>query len=69
MARNIPRPSIESISPIFPDTVFLRLGSPIGEDDVMVVGKRKPFLNSKVDVKKLQKYEEQFKAYQEKYKN
>lgn len=35
----------------------------------MVIGKRKPKLNSKVDGEKLQKYEKQFKAYQEKYKN
>lgn len=38
--------------------------SPIDDKDVMVVGKRKPFLNSKVDVKRLQKYEEQFKEFQ-----
>ncbi|MGM9929385.1 MAG: leucine-rich repeat domain-containing protein [Bacillus sp. (in: firmicutes)] len=48
---------------------YIFLSSPIEDKDVMVVGKRKPFLNSKVDVKKLQKYEEQFKAYQEKHKN
>lgn len=48
---------------------YIFLSSPIDDKDVMVVGKRKPFLNSKVDVKKLQKYEEQFKAYQEKYIN
>ncbi|MBM7618653.1 hypothetical protein JOC95_000495 [Bacillus tianshenii] len=48
---------------------YIFLSSPIEDKDVMVVGKRKPFLNSKVDVKKLQKYEEQFKVYQEKYKN
>jgi hypothetical protein len=43
---------------------FIYLLSPIDDADVMVVGKRKPFLNSKVDVKRLQKYEEQFKAFQ-----
>lgn len=48
---------------------YIFLSSPIEDKDVMVVGKRKPFLNSKVDVKKLQKYEEQFKAYQQKHKN
>lgn len=48
---------------------YILLSSPIEDKDVMVVGKRKPFLNSKVDEKKLQKYEKQFKAYQEKYKN
>ncbi|MES9719726.1 leucine-rich repeat domain-containing protein, partial [Bacillus altitudinis] len=48
---------------------YIFLSSPIVDKDVMVIGKRKPKLNSKVDGKKLQKYEEQFKAYQEKYKN
>jgi hypothetical protein len=44
--------------------------SPIGDKDIMVVGKRKPLLNSnsKSDVKRLQKYQEQFKEYQDKYK-
>lgn len=46
---------------------YINLTSPLGDKDVMVVGKRKPFLNSKVDVKRLQKYEEQFKALQRNY--
>lgn len=45
------------------------LADVIVDKDVMVIGKRKPKLNSKVDGAKLQKYEEQFKAYQEKYIN
>ncbi|MED5224625.1 leucine-rich repeat domain-containing protein [Bacillus safensis] len=48
---------------------YIFLSSPIVDKDVMVIGKRKPKLNSKVDGAKLQKYEEQFKAYQEKYIN
>ncbi|MCM3027652.1 leucine-rich repeat domain-containing protein [Bacillus safensis] len=48
---------------------YIFLSSPIVDKDVMVIGKRKPKLNSKVDGEKLQKYEEQFKAYQEKYIN
>ncbi|MDM5335106.1 leucine-rich repeat domain-containing protein [Ureibacillus composti] len=48
---------------------YIYLNSPIDEKDVMVIGKRKPFLNSKVDVKRLRKYEEQFEAFQRKYKN
>lgn len=48
---------------------YIFLASPIVDKDVMVIGKRKPKLNSKVDGKKLKKYEEQFKAYQEKYIN
>ncbi|MGE7768851.1 leucine-rich repeat domain-containing protein [Peribacillus sp. NPDC096540] len=47
---------------------YVHLSSPIEEEDVMVVGKRKPFLNSKVNLQRLQKYEEQFKAFQRKYK-
>ena len=50
---------------------YVHLPSSIGDKDVMVVGKRKPFLNSnsKVDMKRLQKYKEQFKLLQSKYKN
>ena len=47
---------------------YVYLSSPIGNEDVMVVGKRKPFLNSKVDVKRLQKYEQQFEGFQENYR-
>lgn len=47
---------------------YISLKNPIDEKDVMVIGKRKPFLNTKVDTKRLQKYEEQFKVFQEKYK-
>ncbi|QKL20854.1 leucine-rich repeat domain-containing protein [Bacillus altitudinis] len=48
---------------------YIFLSSPIVDKDVMVIGKRKPKINSKVDGEKLKKYEKQFKAYQEKYKN
>ncbi|WP_339209155.1 leucine-rich repeat domain-containing protein [Bacillus sp. FSL R5-0432] len=48
---------------------YIFLSSPIVDKDVMVIGKRKPKLNSKVDGAKLQKYEKQFKAYQQKYIN
>ncbi len=48
---------------------YVSLSTPIEGKDVMVVGKRKPFLNSKVDVKRLQKYEEKFKTFQDKYRN
>ncbi|UPO90161.1 leucine-rich repeat domain-containing protein [Niallia sp. Man26] len=40
---------------------------PTDEKDIMVIGKRKPFLNSTKDIKKLQKYEKQFKEFQKKY--
>jgi hypothetical protein len=48
---------------------YIYLSSPIGDKDVMVVGKRKPFLNSKADLKKLQKYEEQFKDFQARFRD
>ncbi|MED4227126.1 leucine-rich repeat domain-containing protein [Neobacillus cucumis] len=40
---------------------------PIDGKDIMVIGKRKPFLNSTKDIEKLQKYEKQFKVFQKKY--
>lgn len=41
----------------------------IDDKNIMVVGKRKPFLNSDTDFKKIKKYEEQFKIFQDKYKD
>ena len=35
--------------------------------NIMVIGRRRPFLNSKTDTVKMQKYEEQFKKLQEEY--
>ncbi|WP_066172585.1 internalin [Bacillus marinisedimentorum] len=46
---------------------YVKMDDPINEKDVMVVGKRKPFLNSQTDGKRLQKYEAQFTAFQAKY--
>ena len=39
---------------------YIKLGHSIGENDVMVVGSRKPFLNSVKDIEKLKKYEANF---------
>jgi hypothetical protein len=47
---------------------YVKLNDSIGGKDIMVIGKRKPFLNSSIDTKKLQKYEDVFKEFQEKYK-
>mgnify|MGYP001770233273 CR=1 FL=1 len=47
---------------------YVKLNDSIDGKDIMVIGKRKPFLNSLTDVNKLQKYEEQFRSFQEKYK-
>lgn len=43
---------------------YVSLSQTIYGNDVMVVGKRKPLLNSTHDKLKLEKYEEQFKALQ-----
>ncbi|CAH2713892.1 hypothetical protein BACCIP111895_01046 [Neobacillus rhizosphaerae] len=47
---------------------YVKLDDPIDGKDVMVIGKRKPFLNSSADIKRIEKYEEQFEAFQRKYK-
>ncbi|MFI8709253.1 leucine-rich repeat domain-containing protein [Bacillus sp. NPDC077411] len=47
---------------------YVKLNDSIDGKDIMVIGKRKPFLNAILDIKKLEKYDEQFKAFQEKYK-
>lgn len=50
---------------LFRPTIFLE--SPIEDKDIMVVGKRKPFLNSKVDSARIQKYKKQFVKFQESF--
>ncbi|WP_240633181.1 leucine-rich repeat domain-containing protein [Paenibacillus montanisoli] len=47
---------------------YTRLNSPIEDKDVLVTGKRKPFLNSQNDVEKLRKYEVEFRKLQEKFR-
>ncbi|MFF3023977.1 leucine-rich repeat domain-containing protein [Gottfriedia sp. NPDC057948] len=47
---------------------YIVLSDPIDDKDLMVIGKRKPFFNSKVDAKKLQKYKDQFEDLQIKYR-
>ncbi|MEM5017878.1 leucine-rich repeat domain-containing protein [Metabacillus indicus] len=46
---------------------YVVLDDPIDGKDIMVIGKRKPFLNSVADHKKIEKYTSQFKAFQEKF--
>ncbi|MFJ7753439.1 leucine-rich repeat domain-containing protein [Peribacillus muralis] len=46
---------------------YVVLDDTIDGKDIMVIGKRKPFLNSVADKKKLEKYTSQFKAFQEKF--
>ncbi|MBD7966597.1 leucine-rich repeat domain-containing protein [Paenibacillus gallinarum] len=47
---------------------YTYLYHPIDGKDVIVTGKRKPFLNSTRDAKKLQKYDEKFKELQNSYR-
>lgn len=47
---------------------YIVLPDPIDDKDIMVTGKRKPFLNSKDDAKRIQKYKDQFEEFQIKYR-
>ncbi len=47
---------------------YVRLGHPIEDKDVMVVGKRKPFLDSRKDGERLAKYERAFDKLQSQFR-
>lgn len=47
---------------------YVVLDEPIDGKDLMVIGKRKPFLNSESDTKRVEKYTKQFKEFQAKYR-
>lgn len=47
---------------------YVYMNDAIEGKNIMVIGRRRPFLNSKTDTVKMQKYEEQFKKLQEEYK-
>lgn len=47
---------------------YVKLEQEIDGKDIMVIGKRKPFLNSKLDEIKLNKYIEEFKCMQNEFK-
>lgn len=47
---------------------YTKLLQHIDGKDVMVTGKRKPFLNSVSDASRLEKYEKQFRQFQDKYR-
>lgn len=47
---------------------YIVLEDLIENKDIMVIGKRKPFLNSKNDSKRIQKYKNQFEDFQIKYR-
>ncbi len=46
---------------------YVEISKPVGEKNVMVTGKRKPFLNKSRDSKKLESYVKQFEALRNKY--
>ncbi|MFC0274214.1 hypothetical protein ACFFIX_22965 [Metabacillus herbersteinensis] len=46
---------------------YVVLDDTIDGKDIMVIGKRKPFLNSQTDKKKLKKYSTQFSLYRKKF--
>lgn len=58
LSTHLPNVECEMLAP------YVRLPEPIGGKDIMVVGKRRPFLNSQDDVKKLARYVERFQALQ-----
>lgn len=41
----------------------------IGGKDIMMIGRKRPFLNSKTDFEKIRKYEQEFKKIQEEFRN
>ncbi|PEN53774.1 internalin [Bacillus toyonensis] len=41
----------------------------IGGKDIMMIGRKRPFLNSKTDFEKIRKYEQEFKRIQEEFRN
>ncbi len=54
LAVNMPSTKCDKFTP------YIRLTSPLDGKDIMVVGRRKPFLNSQSDIKKLEKYGDRF---------
>ncbi|EJQ36452.1 hypothetical protein IEE_05349 [Bacillus cereus BAG5X1-1] len=47
---------------------YVRMESTEGKD-IMMIGRKRPFLNSKTDVEKIRKYEQEFKNIQEEFRN
>ncbi|MBJ8009904.1 MULTISPECIES: internalin [Bacillus cereus group] len=47
---------------------YVRMESTEGKD-IMMIGRKRPFLNSKTDIEKIRKYEQEFKNIQEEFRN
>ena len=48
---------------------YVYMNDAIEGKNIMVIGRRRPILNSKTDMVKMQKYEEQFKSYKKNIKH
>ncbi|MFP3727731.1 leucine-rich repeat domain-containing protein [Priestia filamentosa] len=74
VANQFPTEEFARLSVLLPNTAcesfqpYVKLQYPIEDEDVMVIGKRKPFLNSTKDATKLEKYTKQFRVFQDKYR-
>lgn len=74
ISNQFPTEEFAKLSAALPNTkcdkfsAFLRLPPLADGSDIMVVGKSKPFLNSKKDIAKVKKYEESFRRLQEAFK-
>lgn len=74
ISNQFPTEEFAKLSVALPNTkcdkfsAFVRL-PPLGDGlDIMVIGKRKPFLNSKKDSSRMKKYEDHFRVLQETFK-
>ncbi|HFJ9483118.1 internalin [Bacillus cereus] len=47
---------------------YVRMESTEGKD-IMMIGRKRPFLNSKIDAEKIRKYEQEFKTVQEEFRD
>lgn len=74
ISNQFPTEEFAKLSVVLPDTkcdkfsAFVRLPPLVDGSDIMVIGKRKPFLNSKKESAKMKKYEDRFQALQEAFK-
>lgn len=74
ISNQFPTEEFAKLSVALPNTkcdkfsAFVRLPSLADGSDIMVIGKRKPFLNSKKDSSRMKKYEDRFRVLQETFK-
>ena len=74
ISNQFPTEEFAKLSVALPDTkcdkfsAFVRLPPLADGSDIMVIGKRKPFLNSKKDSSRMKKYKDRFRVLQETFK-